>query len=143
MFRVPLLTASEEITPEQYWSSIFLYHNSPHLVNRKLLGIKQLFYLKISFNNESYKLKDVLSYEELESQIRRFVPFSSNISKDIVLNIIELNTNNSVVENVDFNNILSAEDGNYVSVRLLLPRNSKAPKGVEVVIIGNFYWNKY
>lgn len=142
MFRVPLITSSNALNVEQFWTAVFLYHNSPHLVNRRLLGIKQLFLLRIKFNNKNYKLKDVFNYSELELHFRRQTPFSfDNITKDIIINVLELNTNNFTCEEVQLEDVENDDSGTFISVRVLLPRLVKAKKCVEIAIIGIFFTN--
>lgn len=129
-FHLPLATSDEPISIKKFWEITFLYHNSPHLVNRRILGVSQLFFLEVKFN-DLYKIKDVLNYDDVSVQVKR-----NNFSKDNIVTIFELNTNKTETFDVDFDTVRNGE-GIYVSARTLLPRNTKVDKGIEIVLIGN------
>ncbi|KAB0794714.1 hypothetical protein PPYR_11553 [Photinus pyralis] len=136
MLNVPLASSDSEASEDQFWSAVLLYHNRPHLVNRRLLGVSQALFVKLSFSNLSVRnvcelfTRSAILYEarKLPRLLKEF------ISVDFVKNILEPFDKNVSFEDCSERDFLTKEDGTFVSLRILLARQVSVDNCLEVVV---------
>lgn len=137
MFKI---TNEYSVEKLNFWNSIFLYYSSPHLINRRILSVSQLFLLKIQFKHEIFKIRDILKYSVLNSKINNLESINSKyIDTTIVTKLFEHYENCFSYSKATLDELKLSKDEVFVSVRILFPRNVKSDKCVEFVIIGKKY----
>lgn len=133
---VSLMKSNIPIQKENYWNAVFLYHSSPHLVNRRLLSCTQLFFLKVFFKHDKYNIKNILNYSKLESEIRNLKAIDSScINESLITKLFDQYVDNFSYETSDIETVTDNNKDVFISVRILFPRNTKSEKCLEIVII--------
>lgn len=137
VLKVPLATSSTQLCTKEFWNSVMLYHNRPHLVNRKLLAASQVLFYKINLpNKEAYKIQDAFSKPSILYEMRKLKSLTKEyISVQFIKNIVEGCF--KVFELLESSAINFDEwnEGIFISVRILLPRNRVCPACLEVAIL--------
>ncbi|KAF5290017.1 hypothetical protein FQR65_LT11683 [Abscondita terminalis] len=133
MMDVPLVTSDTIISDEQFRHSVVLYHNRPHLVNRRLIGTIQVLFFRI--NSSIDRLRNCFTRSAILYEVRKLKEISKEtIHTEFLRNILQPYDKNVKFEEADVENLLKKEDESlYVSVRILLSRHG-VDNCIEVVI---------
>ncbi|KAF5269671.1 hypothetical protein FQA39_LY08594 [Lamprigera yunnana] len=132
MISIPLISLDAEVTDQQFWHSISLYHNRPHLVNRRLVGVAQALFLRV---NSIKPLIELFTRSAILYEVRKLKVLSKEyITVDFVKNILEPYDKNVILEEATLEDLLIFDESVFVSVRILLPRQDME-SCLEIVIL--------
>lgn len=137
MFQIPLATSASLISRDGFWKSVSIYHNRPHIVNRKIAVADQVLLCEVDFNAENrLNITDVLTIHALAYEVQRLEKVDKeSISQDFLANL--LNTYDKSVKlcerNIDV--LHNTDTGVYLSVRIILPRTQKCSRSIELIIL--------
>lgn len=136
MYQVPLATSSSVLASKQFWEIVMLYHNRPHLVNRKLIAASQVLFYKLECEPIGIShVSELFTTSSILYEVRKLKALSKeDITEDFIKDIVECYDPNSELFLSSEKEFFDASDGVYISVRILLPRNSEADKNIEIVI---------
>lgn len=136
MFPVPLVTSSTVLSPTVFWDTVTLYHNRPHLVNRKLLAASQAQFFKANFHSKSITcISEIFTRSAILYEVRKLKVLSKeNISENFLREFFECYDKNVVLKVVSVKDFKEECNGIFISVRILISRKS-ANKSIEIVIL--------
>ncbi|CAG9762651.1 unnamed protein product [Ceutorhynchus assimilis] len=137
MFQLPLATSSTIIPQTKFWEAVILYHNRPHLINRKILAVSQALFYEIHFNSEnSVTLQDLINRASILYELRKLDEISpENLREGFLRRLLESYDKNVKLEEVKLEDIKFSCTGIFVSARVLFPRLKQCPKAIELIII--------
>ncbi|CAH1987585.1 unnamed protein product [Acanthoscelides obtectus] len=137
MFQVPLATSRVCFSPITFWEVISLYHNRPHLVNRKLAAVSQVLLFNVDFHCKGINhISSLFTRPAILYELRRLKELSSKyLTEEFVRSIIDCFDKNLSLEAVSDAEFGNKSNGVYISVRVLLPRMRSLEKSLEVVIL--------
>lgn len=137
MQQIPLAQCSTQLDINKFWEVLLIYHNRPHLVNRKLLAASQVLFCKLILDTKGVsRVKDLFTRPALIYEIRKLKELSKHsITTDLIKNIVECYDKNVQIIEKDMSHFKSATTGIFISIRILLPRGNIPEKCVEVVIL--------
>ncbi|CAH0556018.1 unnamed protein product [Brassicogethes aeneus] len=136
MQQIPLAQSSTSLSVEKFWETLLIYHDRPHLVNRKLLAVSQALFCEVIINtNGISKVKDLFTRAAVLYEARKLSELNKDsITVDFIRNIVECYDKHVVINEKDKSDFISATTGVFISVRVLLGRNNNG-KCVEVVVL--------
>lgn len=110
--------------PEQFWNGLSIWHDNPHLLNKRIAGQTILF---------SGKVADEISFEVLLHEIQSFISVNNtkNISKETLLNFPK-----NIIFPFEKNIFDLKNDDNYCTLRQLLYKKSDVLPEIELCYIG-------
>ncbi|XP_063929893.1 probable tRNA (uracil-O(2)-)-methyltransferase [Zophobas morio] len=133
MDQIPLATSSTLLPLESFWNSVLVYHDKPHVVNRKLATVSPIFFCKIGFHCPRIKrLHEIFTWEALIYKIRKAQDFTK-LTPDFIKAVTENYDKEATITNVTREDFHNSVDGQFISLRVLFPRQSPH-KCLEVVI---------
>lgn len=135
MQQIPIVTSSCVVPPQQFWKSILLYHNKPHIVNRKVAGIVQLYLYE--FRSDKIKQpKDIFSYAGILYEVRKLDSLHKDaVTSDFIRNFIEPYDKKFKCVETTLDQLEKQFNGVFISVRILLSRIKPYEKSVEIVLL--------
>lgn len=135
MFTVPLVTSSEIIPREKFWNAIMVYHNRPHLINRRITAVSQVLFHEIGFHS-CVKLQELINRSNILYELRKLEEINVNlITEGFLKELIGPYDKNIEIKKKTLEEFNRADTGVFVSVRILYPRLKNCPKAIEVIII--------
>ncbi|EFA09658.1 probable tRNA (uracil-O(2)-)-methyltransferase [Tribolium castaneum] len=133
MEEVPLVRSCTQVPLENFWKAVLVYHNRPHVINRKLAAIVPLIFCKITLNCPGVKrLRDVFTWESLIYEVRK-LPDLSQITPQFIKNITEIYDKKATVEETALETLDNCYEGTFLSIRQLLSRKNNE-KCLEIAI---------
>ncbi|KAJ8933361.1 hypothetical protein NQ314_014076 [Rhamnusium bicolor] len=136
MFQVPLATSSTCLTSIAFWETVLLYHCRPHLVNRKLIAVSQILFHKIYLHSKSINISEIFTRSAILYEVRKLNKLTKeNISEDFIKSIVEYYDPKIMLIESSIKDFKEECNGVFMSVRILMPRNQKLGKSIEVVIL--------
>lgn len=136
MLRVPLATSSSSLSLEIFWDIVTLYCSRPHLINRKLLSASQVLFYKISFESKSVNhVSELLTRSAILYEMRKLKSISKDtITEEFIRKLFEsYDKNLELLKSCD--KLFKEQEGIFISVRILFPRNKKCNQCLEVVVL--------
>lgn len=134
MFQIPLATSCTTISKEKFWDTIILYHNRPHLVNRKLTAVSQCLFYEVSFNSNGVHLQDLLNRPAILYELRKLDSIiTDNVNDKFLKNLLDPYDKNVQFNSLSVEALRDYTKGVFMSVRILFPRMRNCPKAIEVV----------
>lgn len=135
-FQVPLAISSTRLTIMEFWSAVILYHDRPHLVNRKILAASQcLFYRALLPERDIDKFTEVFTRSSILYEMRQLKSVTKdNITENFIRNIVDCYYKNFELIESSESDFAESHTGLFVSIRILLPRNKVSTNSVEVVL---------
>ncbi|KAL1494253.1 hypothetical protein ABEB36_009877 [Hypothenemus hampei] len=133
-FEIPLATSSSIVSYEKFWHSVMLYHNRPHLVNRKISSASASLFFQVTFHSKTVQLQELLNRSALLYELRKLDCISpSNIQKEFVINLLESYDKKIQLKEVSEHDCKLVHTGTFVSLKVLYPRMKNCPNAVEIV----------
>ncbi|XP_018330185.1 probable tRNA (uracil-O(2)-)-methyltransferase [Agrilus planipennis] len=136
MLRLPLVTNDEFVSVDQFWSALLLYHERPHIANRRIIGASQIFFMKVQFKSKCVKrITELFTFSALIYEIRKMEKLSKEYVKpDFIKSILEPYDKKCELKESSVDEFLNCQNGTFISVRILLPRQNNYKQNVEVVV---------
>ncbi|KAJ8917568.1 hypothetical protein NQ315_000051 [Exocentrus adspersus] len=136
MFPVPLVTSSTVLTPTQFWDIVLLYHNRPHLINRKLVAASQVLFYKINFHSKNIRhISEILTPSAILYELRKLKQLTKeNIHEDFIVNLVECYDKHVSLSACNANDFRERYNGIFISVRILMPRKG-SDNCIELVVL--------
>lgn len=139
MFHIPLATSGSKIPLEKFWNVVLLYHNRPHLINRRLTGALTICFFKANFDTKTIKrLSELFTRPALLYEIRKLKEISKEcVTRDLIESILKVHDKNVELTETTVDDFMKSFDDEsvYISVRILYPRQSCYEKTVEIVTL--------
>ncbi|XP_044753917.1 probable tRNA (uracil-O(2)-)-methyltransferase isoform X1 [Coccinella septempunctata] len=137
MFQVPLATSASVLSRDEFWKSLLIYHNRPHIINRKIAVADQILFHKIDFNcQNTFNITDVLTPHALKYEVQRLEKVDrENIGQNFLLNLLDTYDKNVKLYEENIDTLYTSNSGLYISVRIILPRINKCSKCVELIVL--------
>jgi tRNASer (uridine44-2'-O)-methyltransferase len=133
MDRIPLVTSSTTFPLRNFWNSVMVYHDRPNVVNRKLAAVAPVLLCEISLHSPRIKrLSEIFTREALLYEIRK-LPNLQMITPQFIREITESYDKNASIKECDREVFERSLEGQFVSLRILLPRGDQK-KCLELVI---------
>lgn len=133
MFQVPLATSCTIVPLENFWESILLYHDRPHLINRKLAAANQILFCKLNIDLDICKINEIFTREALLYEINK-LKVLSNFSTDCIKSIVQTYYKNIEIVKSNWDDFKNNNESTFISIRLLFPR-TQGEKCLEIVIL--------
>lgn len=137
--KIPLITSGSTIHLDKFWISALIYHDRPNLLNKKLSGMIQSHFYE--FHAE--KIKDVtelLTYSAIIYEARKLSELTNDSLQNLIIDILLPHDKNLKLHEIDRSHFSSTTNKIFLSLRVLIPKNSANKKCVEIVVIDP---NKY
>lgn len=137
MFKVPLCTSSVQLTTKEFWHSVMLYHSRPHVVNRRLLAASQILFYKICLpNGDPHQISELFTKSAILYEMRKLKSIAKeNITVEFVTNIVQCYYKNIELLECNDSVFQDANEGIYISIRILLAKNKGSKQCIEVVLL--------
>lgn len=137
MFQIPLASSASIISEEEFWKSVSIYHDRPHIVNRKLAVADQILFYKVDFNAKNiFNITDVLTPHALSYEVQQLgIIDRENISQDFLRNLLECYDKDVSFHKQNTDILQTSERGIYLSVRIILPRIQKCSRCIELIVL--------
>lgn len=133
---VPLASSVSPVHPVNFYHALRIYHVRPHLINKKLCGVSNLFFYNTHFQSISNNLSDLINYTSLTYETNKID--HRNYSKDtlstLVKDLLLPYDKNLVLDEISQEEFKNTHTGIIITVRLLLPKQESGNNTVEVVI---------
>lgn len=124
MLQVPLATSSTQYSTDAFWEAVTVYHDRPHLVNRRLLAASQALFYKVIFSCKDVKhISELFTKPAILYEMRKLESISKEaMTVEFLKNMIDCFDKNVELIPVDEKAFQEERHGIFVSARVLLPR---------------------
>lgn len=136
-FQIPLVISSSKLTITEFWNAVMVYHNRPHLVNKKLLAASQILFYNVNLPNSDFgPFSELFTKFAVLYEMRQLKAISKgNITEQFIRKIVDCYHKNLGLSESSEDDFNRKNYGIYLSLRILLPRNKHSDLSVEIVLL--------
>lgn len=129
------MTSSDIISVEKYWNVMMLYHDRPHIINRKITAVSQVLFCNINFNS-NVKLQELINRHAILYELRKLKELKKEtISYTFLKNLLEPYDSKLQLEETNIEKFKNCYEGVFISLRILYPRIKNCHRAIEIVIL--------
>lgn len=121
---LPLATSGGILPYKNFWNAIYLYHDRPQVINRKVIGTSKSYIYKINFSCSSTKVSELLTHAALLYEVRKLKEINEIVCLNLLQSILEPYDKTVSITQVQLDFMRCSYDGVFISVRRLLPKQS-------------------
>lgn len=132
---LPVVTSSTIVSLEHFWHALLLYHDKPHVINRKIAGVVQLNFCAL-ISEKIKQIHDIFTYTGILYEIRKLKEINrASITDEFLKSFIEPYDKKFKLVAISAEEFKKANSGVFISVRILLSRIKLCPDCIEIVIM--------
>lgn len=135
MLLLPIVTSSTIIPLTDFWHALLLYHDKPHVINRKIAGVVQLYLCEL-VSDKIKHIFDIFTYSGILYEVRKLQKIERNyVTDEFLKSFIEPYDKHAKLNATSLDDFKRATKGVFVSVRILISRTKLCPNCIELVIL--------
>lgn len=132
---LPIVTSSTIIPSTNFWHAMLLYYDNPHVVNRKIAGVVELYLYEL-ISDKIKQIQDIFTYTGILYEVRKLQEIDRHYVTDKFLkSFIEPYDKLAKLKAVSSDDFKKASNGIFLSVRILISRAKSCPNCIELVIL--------
>lgn len=132
---LPVVTSSTIVPLTNFWHALSLYHDKPHVLNRKIAGVVQLYLCKL-VSDKIKQIHDIFTYAGILYEVRKLQKIDRHsVTPEFLKSFTEPYDKQSKLNTVSLDDFNKASSGVFISVRILLSRVKLCPNCIELTIL--------
>lgn len=132
--KIPLITSGCTVPLSKFWSSVLIFHDKPHILNKKIAGVTQLYFYEV-VKTDLKDISDYFTYSTIIYEIRKLSELTKENLHDVIANILIPFDKNLELCERDVKYFADCTSKLFISLRVLIPKSTSCKKCVEVVIL--------